>query len=107
MNETRFTRRDFIRGAAALGLVGPGSGVFSSRVTRHEVNLQDVIDIGSRRELFVDEALIERISGHAQQRMHHPIPREVALVHDEPWEGTGSGYHSVFQDGEIYRMYYK
>ena len=107
MNETRFTRRDFIRGAAALGLVGPGSGVFSSRVTRHEVNLQDVIDIGSRRELFVDETLIERISGHAQQRMHHPIPREVALVHDEPWEGTGSGYHSVFQDGEVYRMYYK
>ena len=39
--------------------------------------------------------------------MHHPIPQEVALVHDELWEGTGSGYHSVFRDGDRYRMYYK
>jgi len=28
-------------------------------------------------------------------------------VHDAPWEGSGSGYHSVFQDGDRYRMYYK
>jgi len=39
--------------------------------------------------------------------MHEPIPREVVIDHDAPWEGTGSGYHSVFQDGELYRMYYK
>jgi hypothetical protein len=28
-------------------------------------------------------------------------------VHDAPWEGAGSGYHTVFQDGDRYRMYYK
>ncbi len=63
--------------------------------------------IGSRRELFVDDALIEGISGGAELRLHHPEPREIALVHDAAWEGSGSGYHSVFQDGERYRMYYK
>ncbi len=63
--------------------------------------------IGSRRELFVDDALIERLSGGAELRLHHPEPREVALVHDAPWEGSGSGYHSVFKDGDRYRMYYK
>ena len=28
-------------------------------------------------------------------------------MHDAPWEGSGSGYHSIFRDGKLYRMYYK
>lgn len=75
--------------------------------TAFAVEPEAVIDIGSRRELFVDGYLVDRFIGKAQQRLHHPVPREIALVHDEPWEGTGSGYHSVFQDGDVYRMYYK
>ena len=67
----------------------------------------DAIDIGSRRELFVDDFLIDRLTGKTQQRLHHPEPKEIVLVHDAPWEGSGSGYHSVFRDGDRYRMYYK
>lgn len=63
--------------------------------------------IGSRRELFVDESLVERLGGKAELRLHHPEPREIVLVHDAPWEGSGSGYHSIFKDGDRYRMYYK
>ena len=33
--------------------------------------------------------------------------REIAIVHDAPWEGNSCGYHTVFQDGDLYRMYYK
>ncbi|MEQ9409425.1 MAG: hypothetical protein RIK87_16935 [Fuerstiella sp.] len=66
-----------------------------------------VVEIGSRRELFVDRTLIESLSGTAQLKLHHPEPREIALQHDAPWEGSGSGYHSVFHDGDRYRMYYK
>ncbi len=65
------------------------------------------IEIGSRRELFVDDALIEKISGEARLQLHQPVPREIVLSHDAPWEGTGSGYHSVFQDGDRYRLFYK
>lgn len=65
------------------------------------------VDIGSRRELFVDDALIDHLAGRAELRLHHPQPREISLVHDQPWEGPGSGFHSVFKDGAIYRMYYK
>ena len=65
------------------------------------------IDIGSRRELFVDSALIDQLKGKAELRLHRPVPREISLVHDALWEGSGSGYHSVFQDGDKYRMYYK
>ena len=64
-------------------------------------------DIGSRRELFVDEALVERVTGKAELRLHQPVPQEIVIVHDAPWEGSGSGYHSIFQDGDRYRMYYK
>lgn len=63
--------------------------------------------IGSRRELFVDDFLIGELAGGATRQLHHPQPRELALVHDAPWEGSGSGYHSIFHDGQRYRMYYK
>ncbi|MCF6286721.1 MAG: hypothetical protein L3K26_16235, partial [Candidatus Hydrogenedentes bacterium] len=53
------------------------------------------VDIGSRRELFVDRVLIESLSSGAQQRLHHPVPREVALEHDASWEGTGCGDPNV------------
>ena len=66
-----------------------------------------VTDIGDRRELFVEDSLIERLESGAQLVMHRPIPREISIVHDAPWEGTGSGYHSVFEDDGLYRMYYK
>lgn len=67
----------------------------------------DPIAIGSRRELFVDDFLIEKISGNAEQRLHHPQSQEIAITHDLPWEGSGSGYHSIFKDEDKYRMYYK
>lgn len=97
------TRRNFFGrafGATALGsLAGPmpscpaGPGA--------------PIEIGSRRELFVDDFIIGGLSGRAELRLHHPEAREIAVVHDAPWEGSGSGYHSVFRDGPLYRMYYK
>lgn len=66
-----------------------------------------VTDIGTQRELFVEGSLIERLEGGAHLVMHRPVPREIAIIHDAPWEGTGSGYHSVFEDAGLYRMYYK
>ena len=64
------------------------------------------IDIDSRRELFVDDHLIESLQD-ARRQLHHPTPRDIAIVHDAPWEGAGSGYHSVIRDGGLYRMYYR
>ena len=66
---------------------------------------QGPIDIGTRRELFVDGHLIDKLVG-AQRRMHETVAREIAVVHDAPWEGAGSGYHSVIHDGNVYRIYH-
>lgn len=62
--------------------------------------------IGDRRELLVDDFLVDRLTGGACLRLHHPVPREIVLRTDMPWEGNACGYPSVFRDGELYRMYY-
>ena len=64
------------------------------------------IDLTNRRELLVDHFLIDTLDG-AQQRLHRPTPKEVAIVHDQPWEGNTCYYHTVFRDGDLYRMYYR
>lgn len=99
------TRRDWLKSSALLsaGIAGwnCGANFAAAKPTGKP------IAIGNRRELFVDDGLIERLTGKAALRLHHPTPREVAIVHDKPWEGSGSGYHTVFQDGDRYRLYYR
>ncbi len=67
----------------------------------------DPVDVGSRLELFVDDYLIESKTGDVDLKLHKPTPGEVVLVTDKPWEGNTSAYYTVFQDGDIYRMYYR
>lgn len=64
------------------------------------------IAIGDRRELLVDDFLTEKLSGEARLQLHPPVPQEIVLTTDAPWEGNACGYPSVFQDGPLYRMYY-
>lgn len=65
------------------------------------------INIGSRRELFVDRHLIDKITDGASLQLHRPKPREVVLTTDKPWEGNTCAYYTIFQDGDRYRMYYR
>ena len=67
----------------------------------------DPVAIGSRRELFVDDALVDHLAGKADLRLHQPTPQNVAVTTDAPWEGNGTNYVTVFQDGDKYRMYYR
>lgn len=68
----------------------------------------DPIAIGSRRELFVDRLLIEKMEG-ASLRMHAPQAAGVALKFDQPWEGRFSAYITVIHDeaAKKFRMYYR
>ena len=54
--------------------------------------MTEVVTIGSRRELFVDHALIECLEC-AQLVLHHHQPQEVALTFDAPCRAglCGSG----------------
>lgn len=66
----------------------------------------DPIDIGSRRQLFVDRHLIESATG-VELRLATPVDAGPAIVMDKPWEGAFSGYFTVIQDGGRYRLYYR
>jgi hypothetical protein len=74
------------------------------------------IDIGARRELFVDRYLIERLDG-VWLKLHEPCSAGVALRFDEPWARPSAGYGTVLLDDDTdrdgayrrdrYRLYYR
>lgn len=65
------------------------------------------IAVGTRLELFTDEFLIESLTGGARQELHRPELKEISITCDLPWEGNDVNYVTVFQDDDIYRMYYR
>lgn len=64
------------------------------------------LDIGSRRELFVDDLLVDKHNG-TSLKLHMPEPQEVVIQCDAPWEGNISAYYTLFADGDRFRMYYR
>lgn len=67
---------------------------------------QGALEIGSRRELFVDDYLVDKLQG-AELRLHQPQPQETVFRFDQPWDGLYSGYVTILKDGDLYRMYYR
>ena len=64
------------------------------------------INIESRLEPFIDEHLVDRLED-LSLILHKPTLREIAIVHDEPWEDNVSLYHLVFADEDHFKMYYR
>jgi hypothetical protein len=65
-----------------------------------------VIDIGSRRELFLDDWLVDQVEG-CRRQLNRPERREIVFQTDAAWEGNGSGYQSLVRDGQRWLMYYR
>jgi len=66
----------------------------------------DLLHLGSRRELFVDYGLIERLD-KAALRLHEPVSGGVVLRIDKPWEGPGNcGISVIDVDGRLL-LYYR
>ena len=70
------------------------------------LSIPEVIDIGSRLELFTDYFLIDNLD-NASLKLHNPIDKGSVFKFDEPWEGPFSGYCTVIKDGELFRLYYR
>lgn len=64
------------------------------------------LDMASRRELFVDDHLIDKLQGLTKQ-LHKPVAQDVAITCDAPWEGNTSAYFTIFADGDLFRMVYR
>ena len=67
----------------------------------------DVINLGTQRELFIDDHLIGEMK-NVQLLVHSPVREEISVTCDAPWEGNGCGYYTVLHDKQEskYRMYY-
>jgi hypothetical protein len=72
----------------------------------HSVAAEQAVDVGDRRELFVDGYLIDQLEG-ARLELHAPQPRETVLKFDLPWEGRYSGYTTILPTGDTFRLYYR
>jgi hypothetical protein len=81
--------------------------VYATNMYAQKKVSKGVYPIASSRQLFIDNILIEKVTGKASILLHHPVPRNVVLEADEGWEGNGTNYITVFKDGDRYRMYYR
>jgi hypothetical protein len=88
------TRRTLLAAPAAMAAA---SGAQSS---------SGPVNIGSRRELFADRFLIDRMTG-TSLKPGQPVDAGPVLYLDRPWEGRFCGYGTIIKDGDTYRLYYR
>ena len=79
-------------------------GTFLAVALTH-LSAQEAINLGSRRELFVDEFLIAK-KADLELKLHSPTPKEIVMVRDAPWEGSGSDFETLIREDDRIRMYY-
>ena len=84
------------------------TSIFSQITDNHtfENDNSEIINIGSRLELFTDYFLIDSLH-NTELRLHHPIDKGSVLKFDKPWEGPFSGYCTVIDNGEKYQLFYR
>jgi len=99
MKSFPITRRNWLRssiGTAAGFALGP---ISSCRPWAQEIAVENLREIGSRLELFVDRWLIERLEG-THLKLHEPTP---APPMDQP--ANDLEYGTVIKDGDVFRLY--
>ncbi|WP_236696660.1 hypothetical protein [Rhodopirellula islandica] len=102
--------KNSIRGGLKMRVLARAVCLFLLSVTFHsQASLRaddEGIEIGNRRELFVDHLLIDQLE-NVRLVLNRPRDEGVALRFDKPWEGPFCGYCTVIQDGDLYRLYYR
>jgi len=68
--------------------------------------MKDAIHIGSRREVFWDNHLVDTERSTTVAKMHFPVQRECTTF-TQAWAKGSCPYMCVLQDGNDYRMYTK
>jgi hypothetical protein len=93
-----------MKSTVSLGLVLGDVAARSSRVSASDNT--HVLDIGSRRQLFVGQDLIGSTDG-VRQVLHSPARREIAIEPEFAWEKYGVSYMVTFEDGDRFRAWYR
>jgi hypothetical protein len=89
-----------------LGSAIPVGWAWAEDLTPGAAADSQVRELGSRRELFVDHFLIERLD-RAQLVLNRPKDEGIVLEFDKPWEGRFCACVTILKDAGRYRMYYR
>lgn len=99
MNDAKLNRRDWLKTATAWSAVASLRPSCWRRLPAAALPTGGVRDLGSRRELFVDHWLIDRLAG-AALKLHEP---DLAPSMTEPADNLE--YGTVIKDGNVFRLY--
>ncbi len=66
----------------------------------------ELVNIGSRLELFIDTFLIEK-QDRVQLMLHEPKDEGNVFSFNKPWEGPFCGYATIIEDNGKYQLYYR
>lgn len=75
-------------------------------VSAGSLHSADEIVLKNRRELFVDDFLVEETSG-VEYRLGVPFSADTAIKFDRPWEGRWGAYVTVISARGKFQMYYR
>jgi hypothetical protein len=98
MKKTTVTRREWFA-ATALGATAIATARSGSSASAANQAASAVRDVGSRRELFVDRFLIDRMET-ATLKLYEP---QLALAMSQPADNLE--YGTVIKDGDLFRLY--
>jgi len=68
--------------------------------------LQHIVELGNKREIFIDHFLIDKLT-NVKMLMHTPHNEGPVLSFDKLWEGSFSAYCTIIKDGAFFRAYYR
>ena len=107
---------------AALFLLGHAKVLLADKDTKQEAAPRPIafeaptlnsepLNIGSRRELFVDNYVIGALRGGATRHLFEMTPattetKDVAMTHDADWEGPWCRYAKYIQDNGVIKAWY-
>ncbi len=79
---------------------------FSANAQKNSSKNPEILNIGLRLELFVDNYLIDTLI-NSTLTLHEPIDKGEVLKFDKPWEGQFSAYCTIIDDNGLLRLYYR
>ena len=87
-------------------MTGVLSFALGSTLAAQEPGDAGAVNIGSNRELLVDQYLIGSLDG-TTQKLWPPRDEGPVLLLDRPWEGEYSAYITIVHVGDKYQLYYR
>ncbi len=90
----------------SLILLTASSFLYSQTKSKDTSKDSEILNIGSRLELFVDDFLIDELIS-MRFVLHEPKDEGAVLLFDKEWEGPFCGYVTIIKNADKYQLFYR